>query len=66
MFEYLNLLKPFLELKDKVKILDIDADTDENVVVVFITVDSKESAKQLANTINSVVKNFMKKISGAS
>jgi acetolactate synthase regulatory subunit len=66
MLEYLDLLKPFLELKDKVKILSIDADTDENIVLVFITVDSERSAEQLADTINTVVKNALKKMYGAS
>ena len=66
MLEYLDLIKPFLELKDKVRILSIDADTDENIVLVFITVDSEESAEQLADTINTVVKNALKKIYGVS
>jgi len=66
MLEYLDLVKPFLELKDKVRILSIDADTDENIVLVFITVDSEESAEQLADTINTVVKNALKKIYGVS
>jgi acetolactate synthase regulatory subunit len=65
MLEYLDLLKPFLELKGKVKILSIDADTDENIVLVFITVDSERSAEQLADTINTVVKNALKKMYGA-
>jgi len=66
MLEYLDLIKPFLELKDKVRILSIDADTDENIVLVFITVDSEESAEQLADTINTVVKNALKKMYGVS
>jgi capsular polysaccharide biosynthesis protein len=66
MLEYLDLVKPFLELKDKVRILSIDADTDENIVLVFITVDSEESAEQLADTINTVVKNALKKMYGVS
>jgi len=64
--EYLDLIKPFLQLKDKVKILSIDADTDENLVIVFISVDSEESAEQLADTINTVVKNALRKINGVS
>lgn len=66
MLEYLDLIKPFLQLKDKVKILSIDADTDENLVIVFISVDSEESAEQLADTINTVVKNALRKINGVS
>jgi len=66
MLEYLELVKPFLELKDKVRILSIDADTDENIVLVFITVDSEESAEQLADTINTVIKNALRKIYGVS
>jgi predicted site-specific integrase-resolvase len=54
MIEYLSLLKPFFELRGKVNINEIDVETVDDYVIIYVRTSNTDQAELLADAIDQV------------
>jgi predicted site-specific integrase-resolvase len=62
MIEYLTLLKPFLELRGKVNINEIDVETVDDYVIIYVRTSSVDQAELLADAIDQVKNKILEAI----
>ncbi len=62
MIEYLALLKPFLELRDKVNVNEIDVETVDDYVIIYVRTSNADQAELLADAIDRVKNKILEAI----
>jgi hypothetical protein len=55
MFEMLGLLNKLLEIKDKVRIISVESDYNDNVAFLYIIVENSDQAKLIAEKFKEII-----------